>query len=112
MKTRKREKLLSALYHDDWTAGEPRAFARRAAAHARRRRLTQKTGLGLCAALLALGAFFLSHPQPPASPALAAAPEPAYEIITDSELLMLVEDRPLLVVQNENGLRQIVAIEL
>jgi hypothetical protein len=112
----KRERLLAELYHDNWTAGDSTRFATRAAAHARRRR-TLRIALksaGVAVLMLALVTALTFRPEPgfapldiPAPPAAPAA----YEIISDTELLSLVEDRPLLLVQNANSPGHIVTFD-
>jgi hypothetical protein len=107
-KSDNRERLLAETYHGDWSSGNASRFAARAARSARRRRtlrLTLKTS-GVAALLLAATFAITSQREPtriarttPPSAALA----PAYEIISDTELLTLVQDRPILLIQNASG---------
>jgi hypothetical protein len=108
MKLGNREKLLLDLYHPDCPSGQAPTLARTAAAHARKRRRQKKVGAAIaCALLLTISATVHIY-QPSAPQQIASArTAPAYEIISDAELLSLVEDRPLLVVLNENGSSQI-----
>lgn len=110
-----REKLLAELFHGDWAGGEAEGFARRAAAHARRRRGIRRiviASAGMAAVAVALLVALSQRPAPTltvSAPSRVAAP--AYEIISDEELLFQLRDQPLLVVRRENGAREFVLLE-
>ncbi len=109
----KNEKLLAELFHADWSDGPAADFARRAAAHARRRhQLRSVVAAGATAALAVLIALTFTRPRsaPPVVVPLPA-PAPAYEIISDAELLAQLHDRPLLVVQKQNGTKDFILLE-
>jgi hypothetical protein len=111
-----RAKLLAETFHDNWEAGQPAAFAREAAAVARRRHFARRSLRAAgTAAFVAIAAFVLLRrpvTQPPAlaEPAKHFAPSRGYEILSDEELLAQVRDQALLAVRNPNGTRQIVVI--
>lgn len=129
----KRTQLLAETFHEDWTSGRPAEFARRAAAHARRRRAVRRT-LGATAvvatAAVVAGAFLLSHPEPSPSVSapvrsapvrVATALQPAtvepsastargYEVISDEELLRQLHGETLIVVKKANGAREILLL--
>jgi hypothetical protein len=109
-----REKLLAEAFHGEWSTGPAAEFARRAAAVARRRQgyrrglVTVGAAAGIAAALV----ISLRHETAPSrGPAVRAAPTPAYEIISDDELIAQVHDRPLLVLPQENGAKKIVLLD-
>lgn len=105
-----RARLLAELKHGDWTTGHAAGFARVAAAHARRRQVMKRaTAVAGCLAA-ALALTFVSLRPPASSLARNTTPPPAafvssrnYEIISDTELLRLVNDRPLLVINTDSG---------
>ena len=107
-----RTKLLAETLHGDWADGPAAAMARRAAAHARRRRALQRAALTLTAVAAMGAAVFVGHRtrqlvvMPPAPNAPAA-----YEIISDEELMVLLRDRPLLVLPQPNGSKKFVVLE-
>ncbi len=107
-------RLLAETFHDDWESGPTAAFARTAAAHARRRRRLRASLLaaGTAAGLIAVLATVLRQPpKPPQVAAIAAKPAPAYEIISDDELLARLQDRPLLTVKKPDGTREFILLE-
>ena len=108
-----RARLLAETFHDDWAGGPAAEFARRAARHARRRRRLRRglAASGSVAVALMLGALVHSRRELPAKSAFLVAPTPAYEIISDEELLAELHDRPLLVLPRENGSRDFVLLE-
>ena len=63
----------------------------------------------IVAAFLALGPAFQPEPNHLASG--SARPSPLYEIISDEELLTQLHDRPLLIVQNEDGTKELVLLD-
>jgi hypothetical protein len=110
----RREKLLAEIFQGDWAAGPASAFARAAAAQARRRRQLRR-GLAGASAVAAIAAGLVlgslrrgTHVRESATPPAAAA---AYEIISDDELLAQLRDRPVLVLPQENGTRKIVLFD-
>ncbi len=104
------DRLLAETSLGDWTSGPTAQFARAAARSARRRhRLKRIVPATAAACVITAIAFFTHRTAPSPSPSSASAsavtarpiqPAPAYEIISDTQLLALVTDRPLLVVQN------------
>jgi hypothetical protein len=112
-----RETLLAETFQGgDWADGPAGGFARRAAAAARRRRFVRGTivASGAAAGIAAAVMFALLHrpTEPPfAAPPAITATAPAYEIISDDELLAQLRDRPVLTVKRENGTREIVLLE-
>jgi hypothetical protein len=106
-------RLLAEAFHAEWATGPAAAFARTAAAAARRRRALRHT-FGATAAAIAIGAFtFLAtrHPTVQPSAEKSAALKRGYEIISDDELLAQLRDRPLLVVTKENGEKEFVLLD-
>ena len=109
-----REKMLAEAFHGEWSAGLAAGMARRAAAVARRRHAGRRalfatgTAAGIAAALI----LSLRHPavMPRENPA-AENSTPAYEIISDDELLAQLKDQPLLVIRGENGAREFVLLD-
>jgi len=100
------------LFHDDWAEGRASHFARHAAAYARRRRIRRTCVAGVAAILaMTLLLEMARHPAGAKSPAALAAVTPAYEIISDDELLLKLHDRPLLVTQGKTGARKIVVLQ-
>ena len=110
-------KLIADTFHADWETGRPAAFAREAAAVARRRhRVRRSLRAAGTAAVIAVAAFVLLRRPSPHPPAFAGSAKPVaasrgYEILSDDELLAQVHDQPLLVLKKENGTRQIIVIE-
>lgn len=108
------EKLLAGAFHDDWIGGSAAEFARAAAALARRRRTLRRAMAVTTVAAAAIAAVFVALRPPPASltPApdpttVTTLPRPAYELISDDELLSRVHDLPMLVVRKPDGTKQI-----
>lgn len=83
-------------------------FALAAAAHARRRHAVRHAGVvaGVAAALVAVF-FVIRQPRPKPSVAIAA-PAPAFEIISDQELLAQLKDQPVLILKNPTGITSVV----
>ncbi len=114
------DKLLAGTFHDDWASGSAAEFARAAAAHARRRQRTRRALLSGGTGVLLLAMVFLTlRPAPPAPSTLATSAAPVaplpiaargYEIISDEELMTQLRDRPLLVMQKQNGAREFVLL--
>lgn len=115
----KQAQLLADTFHADWSTGRAAGFARTAAAQVRRRRrMRGALALTGVAALIAATSFVAWRERAPvesAKPRVAAS-QPAllnprgYEIISDDQLIAQLRDRPLLVVQRENGTREIVLL--
>jgi hydroxypyruvate isomerase len=108
-KSDNRERLLAETFHGDWSSGNAARFAANAARSARRRRIARVALKTSALACLAIGVVVAisSHRDhtraartslPPAATTAAG-----YEIISDTELLTLVQDRPLLVVQSDTA---------
>lgn len=109
-----REKLLAETFHGEWEEGPSAGFARAAAAHARRQRALRRTlaASGIAAAAVTTAMLLAPRHPPAASHETSVAKiAPAYEIISDDELLATVKDQPLLVVRGENGRREFVLLE-
>jgi hypothetical protein len=108
-----RTRLLAEMLHGDWTSGPAAEMARRAAAHARLRRTVRRSAVaaGVVAAIAVT--LFFSPRRPALAPAsvVTTAAKPAYEIISDEELLATLRDRPLLVLPQENGTKKIVLLD-
>jgi hypothetical protein len=88
----KKERLLT----DMLTNGEGETFALAAAARARRRQAGKKLGLG---AGMTAAAFALWFAARPLKPVVRPPATPAYEIISDAELLTQLKDQPVLLVK-------------
>jgi hypothetical protein len=103
--------LLAGAFHDDWTGGPMAEFARRAAAHARRRRARRQLLVAAsAAAAMAVASFLAAHRQASRTPTFARDPvaaKPAYEIISDEQLVATLKDRSLLIVKKPDGTNQI-----
>ena len=110
-------KLLAEAFHDDWSHGAPARFALTAAAHARRRRRLQAVAatLAACSIIAMVALLMVRHRPalpPPVARIIAAKPaSPAYEIISDEELISQLRDRPLLVLKTQNGGNHFVLLE-
>jgi hypothetical protein len=107
--SQKRTQLIADAIHGEWSTGTAGDFARRAAAQARRRRKLRRTLAGSAGtvALIALILTIARHRSMPSPNAPVAAARPAYEIISDDELISSLRDRPLLVLPKENGSREV-----
>lgn len=97
-----KERLLTDLLDD----GDGATFARAAAAHARRRRAVRHASLGLAAVALMAAVVFVYRPE--AAPAQAATRAPAYEIISDQELLAQLKDERVMVLKDQNRITGVV----
>lgn len=109
-----RSKLVADAFHEDWASGPASALAQRAAAYARRRRRMRRTvaTLGATGAIAAAVLItFIQSSRTRVAPPVSATPRPAYEIISDEQLLSELRDRPLLVLPQKNGAREIVLLE-
>lgn len=127
-----RTHLVAETFHDDWATGPASAMARRAAAHARRRRLVKQLALpGAAALAIALAGlvFFTNRVNNAVSSPIASAPPlpvsplPAptapvllskvaipFEIISDEELFAELRGRPVLELPQEHGARRVVVL--
>jgi hypothetical protein len=112
-KDHEREKMLAELFHDNWADGPAGEFARTAAALARRRRGNRRAfaATGIAAGIAAVLISIHQRPAPTPEPAAPAKIAPAYEIISDDELLARLPDRSLLVLRRENGSREFVLLD-
>lgn len=114
----RRARLLAETFHEDWATGAAAGFARAAAASARRRRRMRSaltvSGIAAAAAITGLianrpPATFTPTPSvvakaPPRPITAAIAPAaPAYEIISDEELMDRIPDLPLLIENDGHG---------
>ena len=107
-----RDRLLAETFHGNWEEGVGAQFARRAAAHARNRRRRRQAGAAATAIVALLILTSLALRQPPVTPASGSPPAstPAYEVISDAELLAELRDRPLVVVKRANGANDFVLV--
>ena len=118
-------RLIAEAFHDDWASGQASAFARAAAAHARRRRALRRSLLVSGAVAVVLAALLaVSRERTPESvefaakpfrtitspPALLSVVSPAFEIISDEELMQQLRDRPVLILPQPNGTREFVLL--
>jgi hypothetical protein len=106
-------KLLTGAFHDDWADGPAAGFARAAAAHARRRLAVRRTLAAAGATTVLAFAAFIAAQRPPA-PAFSTPTKttpPAYEIISDAQLLTALKDSPVLVVKKPDGTNEITVLE-
>jgi hypothetical protein len=107
--------LIAGAFHDDWATGPTAEFARRAAAHARRRRARGHLLLATTATVaVGLASFVAAHRPATPVPTIAAQPvaaQPAYEIISDEQLLAALKDQAVLVVKQADGTNQITLLE-
>jgi hypothetical protein len=113
-KIREQEKLLAETFHGEWSAEPMASFARQAAATVRRRRQLKQTFLAMGAVAGFAIAALISLPRGRAPTRMASAPTapaPAYEVISDEELLAQLRDQPLLVMNKPNGTREFVILE-
>jgi len=86
-------------------------MAKRAAAHARRRRALKRASLTLTVAAAMIAAIAVGRrARLPSAFAPAPIAPAAYEVISDDELVALLHDRPLLVLPQENGAKKIVLL--
>ncbi len=120
-----RTRLVAEAFHDDWASGLAGAFARAAAAHARRRRALRRSLLVSGAVAVVLAALLaVSRERSPESvecaakpfrtipspPALLSVVSPAFEIISDEELMLQLRERPLLILPQPNGTHEFVLL--
>jgi hypothetical protein len=111
-------KLLADAFHDDWATGPAAGFARHAAARARRRRQVRRVlfTAGAAAMIGAVGFVAWDRRVPAGGPDVASSSAPpratprGYEVISDEQLIAQLRDRPLLVVKNTDGTREIVLL--
>jgi len=112
-KSERPDRLLAETLHDGWDDGPGAAFAQQAAALARRRRRARQTlvaaGTAAAATLVLSGLWLRPEPVHSLPPPTAAVP--AYEVISDEQLLAQLRDRPLLVLPRENGTREFVLLD-
>lgn len=113
-----RARLVAETFNDDWNSGPASALARHAAAHARRRRAMGRAVAAGGALAVVFTAFLVSARLrvPPTGPGPsnampAAAVSPAFEIISDEELMAALRNRPLLVLPQETGARKFVLLD-
>jgi hypothetical protein len=110
-----RARLVAETFQENWESGPTGNFARRAASIARtRRRLRHGLAYGAVGALF-VATGYLSVPTQNMAPtrtasASSAPPKPAYEIISDDEFISLMNPRPMLILPQENGTKQIVLV--
>jgi hypothetical protein len=104
-----RTQLLADTLRDEWSSGPMSDFARRAAAHARRRRVQRRVVVIASAAALLVLAIVRNAPSSVPAPQATAAS--SYEIISDAEFMAVLQDRPLLVLPNQNGSSKLVVLD-
>jgi len=101
----KKEQLLAEVL----THGSGESFARIAAAQARRRQTRKQLSRGAAAVTaVALAWFGLNRSSPPPRPAVA--PPPAYEIISDAELLVQLNDQPVLLLKDRGRITGVISL--
>jgi hypothetical protein len=104
----KREHLLT----ETLVPGDGEAFARRAAAHARHRRLAKQAGLAAgLTCVLAAALMMLPPPRAVQSSPIAVTPVPAaptLEIMSDQELLAQLKDQSVLVLKDQTGITGVI----
>ncbi|HEX2855046.1 MAG TPA: hypothetical protein VHO24_17560 [Opitutaceae bacterium] len=113
-KEHEREKLLAETFHGEWLEGPAATFAQQAARLARQRRRQRRAFLTFAMAAGAAAALLVSLRHPLArTETTTSTPHstPAYEIISDEELLAQLHDRPLLVMRGENGAKEFVLLD-
>jgi hypothetical protein len=99
--------------HDDLLAetlgdGDGANFARRAAAHTRRRRTVSKLALaGVAATAVVVAVLGFLRPSPE-SPVSVKAVQSTVEIISDEELLAELKNESVLILKNGTGISGIV----
>ena len=102
----KKDQLLT----DALTNGEGKTFALAAAACARRRQAAKQLGLGAGTVAAALAVWFAMHsPKPIVRPPPAALP--AYEIISDADLLAQLKDQPVLVLKDQGRITGVLFLD-
>lgn len=115
-----RSRLLAETFSDDWEHGAAADFARRAAAHARRRHHVRRAIFPVASfAAAALAAAWFAHgpipsaraPVAPTEPPVAKNPFPVYEIISDAELEAALRDRPVLILPRDSARPRIVLLQ-
>ncbi len=113
-----RARLVAETFNDDWNTGPGSTFARHAAAHARRRRAMRRAlaaggALSVAFAVVVFSARFRVPPNRPdvSNDLPLASVSPAFEIISDDELMIALRNRPLLVLPQETGARKFVLLD-
>jgi len=109
-----RTRLVADLFQGDWSQGPAAAASREAAAWVRRRRARQRFLLsaGAAAGMAAVLLLALAHPEgKPSRAPVAPRRTPAYQVISDEELLADVSDRPLLALREPGGASRIVVLD-
>ena len=102
----KKDQLLT----DMLTNGEGDGFALAAAALVRRRQAVKQLGLGAGTVAAAFAVWFATHsPKPIFRPVLPALP--AYEIISDAELLAQLKDQPVLVLKDQGRITGVLFLD-
>lgn len=100
----KKERLITETFGD----GHGQSFARAAAAHARRRHAVRQLSVAAAAAAAAI-AVLIAIQRPAIEPQSAAiASAPAYEIISDDELLANLRDQPVLILKDHTGITGVI----
>ncbi len=102
--TNSRDRLLADTFTTGWTDGPVAHFAQIAALHIRRRRARRQTlATIICTApIIILFAFLARPPSTPKTSSTPNAPIAAsHEFLSDSELLALIQDRPVMLVYHD-----------
>ncbi len=123
-----RTRLVADTLGDDWTTGPASGYAVKAASHARRRRAARRGIVAAAGATMAALAIVVAtsirqrgtsiDPGPEKSVGAAqiatVTPEkkpPAYEIISDAELMVALADRSVLILPQVQGGPKIVVLD-
>lgn len=88
------------------TGGE--AFARAAAAAIRRRHVLRRTSLAAIAVAVLTTLSFIRPDIRPTPAPQPVAKAPAFEIMSDQDLLAQLQDRPVLILRNQSRITEVV----
>jgi len=121
-----RDRLLADTYHEDWTTGPASTLATRAARTVRRRRALRRLATAATAiALFTSGAWWFSFSPgriaPPSVRTVGSSrsipsahpesPTRGYEIISDAELMLYLQDQSVMVLPGADGQKKIIWLD-